>query len=88
MTPPKPAMEWTIVKEQQHGSDASNTRTSETTSPDEQRKPRIDWEDPNVPVGNAPPLPRWPLAVVGLAWLVWVVFLMVMMLSVVQASAV
>lgn len=76
------------MKEQQHSSNSDSAGTSETTSPDEQRKPRIDWEDPSVPVGNAPPLPRWPLAIVGLAWLVWVVFLAVMLLSVVQAPAV
>ena len=80
-------MEWTIVEDQQHSSNPDSPGTAETTSPDEQRKPRINWEDPNIPVGNAPPLPRWPLAAMGLAWLVWVVFLAVMLLSVVQAAA-
>ena len=38
----------------------------------------VDWADPTVPVGNAPPLPRWPLAAFALAWLGWVAFLAVM----------
>lgn len=33
------------------------------------------WSDPNIPVGNAPALPRWPLVVAALAWTAWVVFL-------------
>ena len=39
------------------------------------------WDDPNVPVGNAPPIPRWPLVVLGAAWAGWVVFLVVMVMS-------
>jgi hypothetical protein len=47
----------------------------------EQKKPRVDWTDPRVPIGNAPPLPWWPLAVSGIAWLAWLGFLAAMMLS-------
>lgn len=36
------------------------------------------WDDPNVPIGDAPPLPRWPLAVFSLAWVGWLAFLVVM----------
>lgn len=40
--------------------------------------PGINWQDPSVPAGNAPPMPRWPLtagfAVLGL----WFVFLIAM----------
>ena len=43
------------------------------------KAPRINWEDPSVPVGNSPPLPRWPLVMATLAWLAWVVFLVVML---------
>ena len=39
---------------------------------------QIDWADPDVPAGDAPPLPRWPLVVSGLAFAAWVVFLVVM----------
>lgn len=35
----------------------------------------INWEDPNVPVGDAPPYPKWPLAFFGTLWMGWVVFL-------------
>ena len=48
-------------------------------SSEEPRKPRIDWADPSVPVGNAPPLPRWPLTVSVIAWLAWVAFLVTML---------
>ena len=44
-------------------------------------KPRVNWDDPSVPVGNAPPMPRWPLVVSAIAWLAWVVFLIAMLLS-------
>ena len=54
---------------------------TETGSSDEPKKPRIDWADPNVPVGNAPPLPRWLLPVSAIAWLAWVVFLVVMVVN-------
>ena len=55
----------------------STTSTSETTNRHKER--RINWDDPNVTVGNAPPVPRWPLFAAGLAWLGWVVFLVVML---------
>ncbi len=45
------------------------------------KKRGVNWEDPSVPIGNAPPLPRWPLVLAGIAWLAWVVFLVVMMLA-------
>ena len=47
----------------------------------DRKKPGIDWNDPQVPIGNSPPLPRWPLAVAAFAWLAWVAFLIAMMLS-------
>ena len=53
--------------------------TSGSEPAKERKKSRIDWDDPNVPVGNAPPLPRWPLFVASLAWVGWVVFLAVML---------
>lgn len=65
-------------------------RSEETPSSagtaDEPKKPRIDWEDPNIPVGNAPPLPRWPLVVIGLVWVAWIVFMFVLVLSCSQAA--
>lgn len=38
-----------------------------------------NWNDPNVPTGDAPPLPSWPLLFSVLAWVGWLVFLLVMM---------
>ena len=56
------------------------------------KKPGVDWAarqadqqagsasftGPDVPVGNAPPLPRWPLVLSALAWIAWLVFLVLM----------
>jgi len=57
----------------------SDSLTSDQTTG---QKPRFDWDDPNVPVGNAPPsFPRWPLVMAALVWVAWVVFLFVMMLE-------
>ena len=47
----------------------------------EERAPRINWEDPSVPVGDSPRLPRLPLAVACVIWAGWVVFLFAMMWS-------
>jgi hypothetical protein len=38
----------------------------------------VNWSDPNVPAGDSPPLPRWPLYVGIAAWGLWIVFLAVM----------
>jgi len=46
-----------------------------------QKKARVNWDDPSVPVGNAPPMPRWPVVVTAIAWLAWVVFLIAMLVS-------
>ncbi len=62
--------------------DTNERRTaSQDQAPAEQAKPQIDWEDPNVPVGDAPLMPRWPAALAAVAWLTWVGFLVVMILS-------
>jgi hypothetical protein len=69
------------VTEQGTTADNKDVSPSKSEPSSEQATPRIDWADPNVPVGNAPPLPKWPLALSICAWLVWVVFLVVMMLA-------
>ena len=61
------------VDKGKHGRDAD--------SPGETEKRGINWEDPSIRVGDAPPLPRWPLVVLGVAWLGWIVFLSVMVVS-------
>lgn len=52
----------------------------------ENEKPQTKWEDPGVPVGNAPPVSRGPLAFFAVAWVAFVIFLFVMMLSRYEAS--
>lgn len=37
--------------------------------------PGIDWNDPQVPVGDAPPVSHWPLVVSAVCWFAWVAFL-------------
>jgi hypothetical protein len=58
----------------------SNERSKDSDSLHEPRK-GIDWSDPSVPVGNGPPMPRWPLVLGSIALLVWLVFLLVMALT-------
>ncbi|MGD2110871.1 MAG: hypothetical protein PVI86_15945 [Phycisphaerae bacterium] len=53
--------------------------TSQAGSQSEQDKPRIDWSDPNVPIGNAPRLPRWPLVLMVCVWVAWLGFLLTML---------
>jgi hypothetical protein len=52
-----------------------------STENENPKKSRVHWDDPSVPVGNAPPMPRWPLVVSAVVWLAWVVFLIVMLVS-------
>ena len=59
-----------------------------TTESKNQKKTRVNWDDPSVPVGNSPPMPRWPLVVSAMAWIAWVVFLIVMLASRYDAAAV
>ena len=47
----------------------------------ETRRRRVDWSDPEVPAGNSPPLPAWPLVIAGVLWGACVVFLAVMVLG-------
>jgi hypothetical protein len=36
-----------------------------------------DWKDPDIPAGNSPPLPAWPLLVSAALWCGWVVVMVV-----------
>ena len=58
-------------------SEAENSThsTRDEASEDAEKKPRIDWADPDVPAGNAPPLSRWPFAMALVCWLGWIAFL-------------
>ena len=33
------------------------------------------WDDPSVPAGNAPPMPKWPLPLMLAVWGTWAGFL-------------
>ena len=57
----------------------SDSGTGPSSSPEKKRG--INWDDPSVPIGNAPPFPRWPLVVAAVAWFASVVFLVMMMLG-------
>ncbi len=50
-------------------------------SADKSKKREINWDDPGVQVGNASPLPWWPVAAFAMAWAGWVTFLLVMLIS-------
>ncbi len=56
------------------------TVTDADASADEKKR-GVDWEDPTIPVGNAPPLPKWPLMLLGVAWLASMAFLALMAVS-------
>lgn len=69
------------MNEKSNQENPSKDDSSAAQPVDEKRKPRIDWEDPTIPIGNGPPLPRWPLAVSGIAWLLWIALMLVMALT-------
>jgi len=39
------------------------------------------WDDPDIPAGDSPRLPSWPLWVSGVLWCGWVCFLVTIALS-------
>lgn len=39
-----------------------------------------NWSDPNIPAGNAPPMPAWRLLLAAAAFGLWLVFLIAMAL--------
>ena len=55
-------------------------RSESAAAEPEPKRPRINWNDPDVPAGNAPPLPRWPLVLAALLWVGWLGFLVAMAL--------
>jgi hypothetical protein len=57
------------------------TETTDAVEPQQQAEesqPKYDWNDPSVPAGDAPPMPRWPLIVSSIAFGLWFIFLVVM----------
>ncbi len=57
---------------------AEQTKATQPKDAPAAEAPKIDWADPNVPAGNSPPLPHWPLVASALAFGAWMVFLVVM----------
>lgn len=55
-----------------------STKSKDSSTPE--KKSRFNWKDPSVPVGNAPPFPKWPLMLSATLWVGWTVFLFVMMI--------
>lgn len=53
--------------------------TDETTSPPANvtAKPKSIWDN-DLPAGDSPPLPRWPLTAAIVAYSIWMVFLISM----------
>lgn len=41
--------------------------------------------DADIPCGNSPPLPWWPVWLAGLAWVAWIGFLAAMAVLVLQS---
>lgn len=39
------------------------------------------WANPQVPIGNGPDLPKWPLVASWTAWVLWIGFLVAMLLA-------
>ena len=54
----------------------------------ERRASSAATADGDVPAGDLPPQPRWPLVVASAAWGLWIVFLVVMMWMRIRTTAV
>lgn len=52
------------------------------------KQPKYDWEDPDVPAGDAPRMPWWPLVLSVVAWCGWLAFVAVMMVLRLQTTSV
>lgn len=50
------------------------------------RRAGIDWNDPNIPCGNSPPLPRWPMVLAAVAWTAWIGFLVAMTVAALRST--
>ncbi len=61
--------------------DAPTAEKESYVEDQESGKGHIDWEDPSVPIGDAPSLPKWPVAVSALVWACWIALLVVMLVS-------
>ena len=69
------------------GNNADSEDAAKPGTADTPKKPTVNWDDPAVPIGNAPSLPRWPLLVMGITYLACIGFLVTMLLSRLQGPA-
>ena len=51
------------------------------------KEPKINWDDPSTPAGNAPPMPRWPLIASAVVFSAWLVFLVAMAVLRIRTTA-
>jgi hypothetical protein len=51
------------------------------------RRGGVYWNDPNIPCGNSPPLPRWPMVLAAVAWTAWIGFLVAMTVAALRSNA-
>ena len=59
----------------------SEQRISHAQQKDGESKSPGYWDNPSIPVGDAPPRSRWTLVLLVVAWGGWMLFLVAMMLS-------
>lgn len=57
----------------------SETPTNDTTAQAGESEPKSIWEN-DLPPGDSPPLPRWPLTASIIAYSCWMVFLIAMLI--------
>ena len=55
--------------------------TEESGSDQPQQGPAVDWNDPNIPAGNSPPLPGWPMWLSAVMWGGFAAFLITLAVS-------
>lgn len=56
-------------------SEKSMTEVSPQTDDTAEAQTPSKWDDPSVPAGNAPSMPKWPLPLMLAVWGTWVGFL-------------
>ncbi len=62
----------------------ANPKTA--NAPSANAKPRSIWDN-DLPVGDSPPLPRWPLTTAIVVYVLWMIFLISMLIVRLTASA-
>ena len=55
--------------------------TEESGSDQPQQGPAVDWNDPNIPAGNSPPLAGWPMWLSAVMWGGFAAFLITLAVS-------